>query len=161
MVHDLDLVMTLLNGTPTSVQAIGNRARSPQLDHVVALLGFQGGQTASLSASKITQHKIRELTVICAEAFIVADLLARTVMVYRTSNANYLSQRGKVLYRQEGLIEQVYVPPVEPLYAELEHFAACIRKEQKPRVSGEDSLRVLSVADQIETQALCVQEVAR
>jgi predicted dehydrogenase len=161
MVHDLDLILTTLGAAPADVQAVGSRARSPQLDHVVALLKFQSGQTASLSASKVTQHKVRELSVTCAEAFVVSDFLARTIMVYRASTADYLSQRDKVLYRQEGLIEQVYVPPVEPLYAELEHFFGCVRQGQTPRVSGEDALRVLAVADRIEAQALGVAEVSR
>ncbi len=97
--------------------------RSPQLDHAIALLTFADGCVASLSASKITQHKIRQLSVTCVDAFIIADLLARTVMIYRQSAADYFAHQSEVLYRQEGVIEQVYVPPVEPLYAELQHFA--------------------------------------
>ena len=153
-VHDLDLILTLVGDRPTTVQAVGRKARSPQLDHVEALLTFADGPVVGLSASKVTQHKVRELTVTCADAFVVADFLARTVMVYRQSAADYVAQRGEVLYRQEGVIEQVYVPPVEPLYAELQHFLACVRQGREPQVSGEDALRVLTLADAIEAQAL-------
>ncbi len=61
---------------------------------------------------------------------------------------------------QEALMEQVYVPPVEPLYAELQHFYVCVRHGQKPHVSGEDTLRVLAVADEIEALALRRQGVS-
>jgi predicted dehydrogenase len=163
MVHDLDLMLTLLDAPLVLVQAVGRKARSAQLDHVIAILTFADGRMASLSASKVTQHKIRQLTVTCAEAFIVADLLTRTVMVYRQSTAEYFAQRTEVLYRQEGLIEQVYVPPVEPLYAELQHFLTCICERREPRVRGVDALRVMALAETIEAQALanleCVKEI--
>ncbi len=154
MIHDLDLILHLINSSLTSTQVVGRQVRSPQLDHVLAFLTFANGQVASLSASKITQHKIRQLTVTCVETFVVADLLARTVMIYRQSAADYFAQRNEVLYRQEGLIEQVYVPPVEPLYAELQHFLSCVREGCEPQVSGIDALRVLTLAETIETQAL-------
>jgi predicted dehydrogenase len=154
MVHDLDLILTLMSDRVIAAQAVGRRAQSPQLDHVMAFLTFADGRLASLSASKVTQHKIRQLTVTCAEAFIVADFLARTVMIYRQAASNYVAEQEKILYRQEGLIEQVYVPPLEPLYAELQHFLTCVRERQQPQVSGEDALRVMVLAETIEAQAL-------
>ena len=65
----------------------------------------------------------------------------------------------EVLHRQEGVIEQVYVPPVEPLYAELQHFAICVREGREPRVGAKDALRVMEVADTIEAQALAGLEL--
>jgi virulence factor len=161
MVHDLDLILALVQVPLVMVQGVGRKTRSSQLDHVVALLTFEDGQIATLSASKVTQHKVRQLTVTCADAFVVADFLARTVMVYRQSGADYFAGRGGVLYRQEGLIEQVYVPPVEPLYAEFQHFLTCVREGRQPRVSGEEVLRVMTVAETIEAQALAVSETSR
>lgn len=154
MVHDLDLILNLIEAPIASVQTIGCKARSRQLDHVMTFLTFANGPIACLSASKVTQHKIRQLTVTCAEVFVVADLLARTVMIYRQAAANYLAQRDEVLYRQEGLIEQVYVPPVEPLYAELQHFLACVREGRQPQVGGAEALRVMALAETIEAQTL-------
>lgn len=154
MVHDLDLILTLVNAPLAQAQAIGGKLRSPQLDHVMAILNFANGQMASLTASKVTQHKVRQLSVTCADAFVVADFLTRTVMIYRQSAADYFAQRGEVLYRQEGLIEQVYVPPVEPLYAEIQHFLSCVRNGQRPQVGGADALRVMAVADRIEAEVI-------
>jgi len=158
MIHDLDLVLTLVNAPLADIKAVGSRVRSPKLDHAIALLTFADGCLASLSASKITQHKIRQLSVTCVDAFIVADLLARTVMIYRQSAADYLTHHSEVLYRQEGVIEQVYVPPVEPLYAELQHFATCVREGREPRVSGKDALQVMELAEKIEAQVLAGRE---
>jgi virulence factor len=154
MVHDLDLILTLIRAPLRSVSATGNCIRSTQPDHAMALLTFDGGQMASLAASKITQHKVRQMAVTCAEAFVVADFLTRTVMVHRQSSADYFAQRGEVLYRQEGLIEQVYVPQIEPLYAEIQHFLACVRAGQPPRVGGDEAIRVMAVADEVEQRLL-------
>lgn len=159
MVHDLDLILTLIKVPLVNVQAVGRKVRSPQLDHVMAHLTFSDGRLASLTASKVTQHKIRQLSITCASAFVVADFLMRTVMVFRQETAGFFAQDGKVLYRQEGLIEQVHVPPIEPLYAELQHFLACIREGATPQVSGEVAQHVLTVADKIERQVLTGLEV--
>ncbi len=154
MIHDLDLVLNLMDNQPVDVQTMGRKVLALQLDHVVALLTFANGPLVTLTASKVTQHKVRELTVTCAEAFVVADFLNRTVMIHRQSTADYFARQGGVLYRQEGLIEQVYVPPVEPLYAELRHFLACVQEQVTPLVSGTDALRVIALADRIEAGAL-------
>ena len=154
MVHDLDLILTLIDAPVRTIEATGSRIRSPQPDHVLALLSFETGQVASLSASKITQHKVRQMAITCAEAFVVADMLTRTVMIYRQSAADYFAQRGEVLYRQEGLIEQVYVPQIEPLYAEVQHFLSCVRERRQPLVGSTDAIRVMTVADVIEERVL-------
>lgn len=154
MVHDLDLILNLIPAPLASVSATGSRIRSPQADHAMALLTFDTGQVASLSASKVTQHKVRQMAVTCAEAFVVADFLTRTVMVHRQSSADYFAQRGEVLYRQEGLIEQVYVPQIEPLYAELQHFLACVRDGRQPRVGSNAAIRVMTVAEEIEQRLM-------
>lgn len=154
MVHDLDLILTLVHEPLAAIQATGSRIRSAQPDHAMALLTFANGQVASVSASKVTQHKVRQMAVTCAEAFVVADFLTRTVMIHRQSAADYFAQHGEVLYRQEGLIEQVYVPQIEPLHAELHHFLACIRDGRPPLVGADDAMRVMAVADAIEVKIL-------
>lgn len=154
MVHDLDLILNLIDAPVRTIEATGSRIRSQQPDHALALLSFDTGQVASLAASKITQHKVRQMAITCAEAFVVADLLSRTVMIYRQSAADYFAQRGEVLYRQEGLIEQVYVPQIEPLYAEVQHFLSCVRERRQPLVGSTDAIRVMTVANVIEERVL-------
>lgn len=154
MVHDLDLILTLIREPLAAIQATGSRIQSPQPDHAMALLTFANGQVASLSASKVTQHKVRQMAVTCAEAFVVADFLTRTVMIHRQSAADYFAQHGEVLYRQEGLIEQVYVPQIEPLHAELHHFLSCIREGRQPLIGATEAIRVMAVADAIEEKVL-------
>ncbi|MER2599876.1 MAG: Gfo/Idh/MocA family oxidoreductase [Caldilineales bacterium] len=154
MVHDLDLILTLIGAPLLDVSATGSRVRSSQPDYAAAQLTFASGQIAGVTASKITQHKVRQMAVTCADAYVVADFLTRTVMVHRQSSADYFAQRDEVLYRQEGLIEQVYVPQIEPLAAEIQHFLACVRDGSAPRVGSHEAIRVMTVADRIETGLL-------
>lgn len=153
MVHDLDLLLALVKSPVTSIQAAGIQAKVPCLDHVSAHLLFANGVVANLTASKISQQKVREITVICDEKVAQADLLARTVVVHRQATSDYRAEADRVLYRQEGVIEQVYVPLVEPLYAEISHFLKCVRNGEQPLVGGREAIRVLELAEAIEQAA--------
>lgn len=153
MVHDLDLILDLVKVPVTSIQAAGVRAKVPCLDHVSAHLLFANGAVANLTASKISQQKVREITVICDDRVAQADLLARTVVVHRQATSDYRTEADRVLYRQEGVIEQVYVPLVEPLYAEISHFLKCVRNGEQPLVGGGEAIRVLELAEAIEQAA--------
>ena len=153
MVHDIDLVLELGGSPVTDIQAMGIRARIPCMDHVSAHLLFGNGTLANLTASKISQQKVREITAICEGSVVQADLLARTVVVHRQATSGYRTENDRVSYRQEGLVEQVYVPLVEPLYAELAHFVECVRSQQQPLVGAGDAIRVLELAEAIEQAA--------
>ncbi|MBI4340380.1 MAG: Gfo/Idh/MocA family oxidoreductase [Chloroflexi bacterium] len=153
MVHDLDLCLTLADSPVVDLQALGIQAKVPNLDHASAHLLFASGVMASLTASKISQQKVRELTAICEGGVVQADLLARTVVVHREAISDYRAEQEKVMYRQQGVVEQVYVPMVEPLYAELKHFVDCVREGRTPLVTARDGIRVLELAEAIERSA--------
>ncbi len=153
MVHDLDLVLKLVGSSVAQVQALGIKARVPCIDHATAHLRFDSGVVATLTASKISQQKVREITTICEGCVVHADLLARTVVVHRQASSDYRAEAERVSYRQEGLVEQVYVPMVEPLYTEIEHFIECVRTGQQPLVGADDAIRVLELAEAIEKAA--------
>ncbi|MBI4311501.1 MAG: Gfo/Idh/MocA family oxidoreductase, partial [Chloroflexi bacterium] len=136
MVHDLDIVLKLACSEVVHVQSTGIQAKVPNLDHASAQLLFASGVMANLTASKISQQKVREITAICQDGVVQADLLARTVVVHREAISDYRAEREKVTYRQQGVVEQVYVPMVEPLYAELRSFVECVRTGQTPVVTA-------------------------
>jgi len=62
-----------------------------------------------------------------------------------------LSPRGP---KEVELIEQVYVPQIEPLYAEIQHFLGCVRDHRQPLVGAQDAIGVMTVADLVEEQVL-------
>ncbi|XTZ12044.1 MAG: Gfo/Idh/MocA family oxidoreductase, partial [cyanobacterium endosymbiont of Rhopalodia inflata] len=155
MIHDIDLLLELVGDRVVKLTASGSRAAdSGYLDYVTATLGFANGIVATLTASKVTHRKIRRLAAHCENSLTEADFLNNEILIHRQTTANYTSDYGQVLYRQDGLIEKVYTSNIEPLHAELEHFVHCVRGGDQPSVGGEQALKALRLASLIEQIAL-------
>ncbi|HAC62409.1 MAG TPA: oxidoreductase [Cyanothece sp. UBA12306] len=155
MIHDIDLLLELVGTPVVKLTASGGRvADSGYLDYVTATLGFANGIVATLTASKVTHRKIRRLAAHCQNCLTEADFLNNEILIHRQTTANYSTDYGQVLYRQDGLIEKVYTSNIEPLHAELEHFVHCVRGGDQPSVGGEQALKALRLASLIEQMAL-------
>jgi len=155
MIHDLDLLLDLTASPVVKLTASGTKAnQSGQLDYVTATLGFGDGAIATLTASKVTHRKIRNISAHCQKALIEADFLENEILIHRQTTADYTTNYGQVLYRQDGLIEKVYTSQIEPLYAELDHFVSCIRGGNSPSVGGEQALQALRLATLVEQMAM-------
>lgn len=149
MIHDLDLIAALIGAPPHQVSAHGRSQSGRSIDHAVANLSFRPGPIATLSASRVTQEKVRMIEVIADGAYVQADLLRKSISVHRRTFGQYLDQRTSSTYRQEALIEQIHVPAAEPLMLELAHFVDCVRTGQAPLVSVQDGLLALRLAEEI------------
>lgn len=155
MIHDIDLLLELAEAPVVKLTASGNSGSdSGQLDYVTATLGFANGTISTLTASKVTHRKIRRIVAHCKNSLTEADFLNNEILIHRQTTANYMTDYGQVLYRQDGLIEKVYTSNIEPLHAELEHFVNCVRGGNQPSVGGEQALKALRLASLIEQMAL-------
>jgi predicted dehydrogenase len=155
MIHDIDLLLELAAAPVVRLTASGSRASdSGYLDYVTATLGFANGIVATLTASKVTHRKIRRIAAHCKNSLTEADFLNNEILIHRQTTANYMTDYGQVLYRQDGLIEKVYTSNIEPLHAELEHFVSCVRGGNQPSVGGEQALKALRLASVIEQMVL-------
>jgi predicted dehydrogenase len=155
MIHDIDLLLELVASPVVKLTASGSRAsNSAYLDYVTATLGFSNGIVATLTASKVTHRKMRRIAAHCKNSLTEADFLNNEILIHRQTTANYTTDYGQVLYRQDGLIEQVSTSNIEPLHAELEHFVNCVRGGNQPSVGGEQALKALRLASLIEQMAL-------
>lgn len=155
MIHDIDLLLELAAAPVVKLTASGSRASgSGYLDYVTATLGFANGIVATLTASKVTHRKLRRIVAHCKNSLTEADFLNNEILIHRQTTANYMTDYGQVLYRQDGLIEKVYTSNIEPLHAELEHFVNCVRGGNQPSVGGQQALKALRLASVIEQMAL-------
>jgi predicted dehydrogenase len=153
MIHDLDIVLSLADGEPVEVLAIAQRTRSSTEDLVSALVRFDNGLSASLTASRIGQNKIRTLSLTRAKDFVHVDLLRQDVTIQRVDHSEYLSDEG-TRYRQTGVVELPFLEHRgEPLYLELAHFVESVRAGRPPRVTGLDGLRALELAMRVRSAA--------
>ena len=155
MIHDIDLALDLAGSEPTEIEANGFTAFSGAVDHAIVNLRFDHWPMLSLTASRVTEQKVRSVDVTALEAYVEADLQGKSIDVHYRTVGEYLhqNQRG-VKYRQESVVERIHVPIAEPLHLELDHFVDCVRTRRQPMVTAEHGLRTLRLADQIRKKVL-------
>jgi virulence factor len=143
MIHDLDLVVNLVGSSLEGFSAWGRSFSTQAIDHAVANLSFRNGPIATLSASRVTEQKVRMIEITAEGAYIEADLLGKSIKIHRRARPEFLEGAQ---YRQESIIETIQVPMVEPLVLELRHFIECIQENKTSQVSGSDGLYALQLA---------------
>lgn len=158
MLHDLDVVLSLVNSEIANVSATSPSAitGSVQNDYTVSNLLFEDGIVASFTASRRTEKTVRELAVTTESCVIEVDYLQQDVEIHRRSLPEYVEDNGDITYRHEGLIEVPTIDNTEPLKEELRSFVDASRHRTSPAVDACDGLRVLEVANRIEAAAATV-----
>src|SRR4051795_4394619 len=158
MLHDIHVLTTLSDSPLVRVQASGRRVRSDEhTDYAVATFVFESGLIATLSASRVTEEKVRRLTVTAADAHITLDSMQRSRERSRWTSLR--ADAGESAgYRQESVLERVFVPIEEPLVAQIQSFLRCVRERSVPEVPlsmGTACLQIVDVVrDRIAAQAV-------
>lgn len=150
MIHDIDIVLSLVGENPDSVMSAGIRGNQ----YGTATINFNSETVATLTASRLTQRKVRRLEITAEECVVEVDYIDQTVEIYRQSMPSYIEKDEGVRYRHESVIERPTVPSTEPLKSELDSFLNMVQMGTTPEVSLEDGLRALDLAQTIEAEAL-------
>jgi predicted dehydrogenase len=146
MIHDLELALALAGSDVVRVEGMGCRERTDALDLATALLQFRNGVTATVTASRLGQAKIRRIELTQRSNFVVLDLVRQDLTIHRVDHNEFLAEGG-VRYRQSGLVEIPFLEHRgEPLALELEHFLECVTHRRSPRVTGVQGRRALELA---------------
>jgi predicted dehydrogenase len=148
MIHDIDLLCALAGSPVRQIASQGTNVHSGKPDHVQTLIRLENGIAADLTASRITESKVRRIEVTAKNAFIVANLLDRSLEIMRQTRFLPGMERSTT-YRQENVVEKIYVPMSEPLRTEFTHFAECISTGAKPKTDGDSALKALLICEQI------------
>jgi virulence factor len=144
MIHDIGLVVDLFAEEPVSMDAHGFSVFTDTIDYGLAVIKYEPEVLLTLTASRITEQKIRAISVTTKDAFIEADLLQKTIAVHRRTLGNYVNHKNSgVKYRQESLIERIVVPAAEPLALELQDFISCVSGSKTPQVTAENGYNAL------------------
>lgn len=152
MIHDLDIVLNLVDSPLKSVQAVGASLFSDKEDLANVQLVFESGCVANISASRVTQNKIRTLAVSQKDAYIFLDYTDQDIHIHRQASSFTSLNQKEIRYRQESLIERLFVHRGNPLKLEILHFLDCAMNGADRVVSVEDELRSLDVALQVVRQ---------
>ena len=150
MIHDLDLVLSIVGSEVESFEAVGVPVITNRVDIANVRLRFASGCVANITASRISTDRTRKIRFFQRDAYISIDCGAKAAAVYR------LIRRDSAL---RPVIEGGVIPVVdsEPLRSELEDFAAAVRDGRPPVVGGADGRRAVALAEQItERMAACI-----
>jgi UDP-N-acetylglucosamine 3-dehydrogenase len=154
MIHDVDLVNSLAGGEPVTVSSLTRRVRTDSEDIATCVLTYASGVSASLTASRVSQSKQRQVELTQHANVVVADLLRQQVTIHRVEHAEYIGEQG-ARYRQSGVIEIPYLEHQgEPLLLELRHFIDSVRNRTQPIVGGQQGLTALATALRIRDEAI-------
>ena len=153
MVHDLDVILYLMGNQVKDTIAIGVDGTNG-FDHVTALVSFEGGSMASLTASRITQNQIRKLEVTTKEDFYSVDYSNQELLIFRQGRVdNDGMAEGR--YVLDVDTRRVFVRRTEPLVSELEHFIGVIRGDRENEVDGRQGLNALNLVWDIQEKLGC------
>ncbi len=155
MIHDVEVVMSLVKSEVKNVHvaAVKTPDHPAGKDYITALLEFENGVIADLTASRITQARVRTLTVTTDTNYIDMDFINQSINVHTQGRMPYVNQEeipDWMNYGLKGSVEQLFIPTNQPLQAELTHFISCVNGQSTPRITGEDALSALRVLWKIE-----------
>lgn len=150
MIHDMEVIQSLVKSPVAKVHASAVRTPSSPngKDYITALIEFENGVTANLTASRITQARVRTLSVTTDTNYIDMDFINQSINVHSQGRMPYVNQEEIpewMHYGLKGSVEQLFIPTNQPLQAELNHFLNCVRGTETPRISGEAALNALRV----------------
>ena len=150
MIHDIEVVQNLVKSPVKDVEAMSVRTPDNESgkNYISALVQFENGVTANLTASRITQARVRTLTVTTDTNYIDMDFINQSINVHSQGRMPYVNQESIpdwMNYGLKGSVEQLFIPTNQPLQAELTHFIACVNGTATPRITGEKALEALKV----------------
>ena len=145
MIHDLDLVLSLDGTEAVQVDAVGVPVLTPRVDIANARLRFASGLIANLTASRVSQDRVRKFRIFAPRTYVSADLATREAQVYHLGEPRE-DGRPEIQLEQSQAAD---VPESEPLRRQLESFVQAVKQRTAPVVSGRDGRRALALALEI------------
>ena len=137
MIHDLDLLLALVRSQPTRIHAIGVPVLSTSEDIANARIEFASGCVANLTASRVSEERIRRIRLFQEDCYLSID--------YQQQTAELARKHGRAIERTA-----LDVRRRPPLDEQLEAFLHAVRSRQRPVVSGEEARDALALALRIE-----------
>jgi len=140
MIHDLDVVLSLVDSEVDSIDAVGVPVLTGRVDIANARVRFKNGCLANLTASRISRDRVRKIRFFQPSAYLSIDYAAQKIEMYKLVTGAGLPsiQGGDIPVVQE-----------EPLVRELADFVDAVTSARPPRVTGEQGRRALALAQQI------------
>ena len=152
MIHDLDLVLWLVETPVRDVRAVGLAVLSDKVDIANARVEFENGAVANFTASRVSTEKVRKFRYFQPSEYISVDFARRDALVIRVDRSKANPEIG---------FQKLETRPDDPLRAEIQHFLDCVKTRRPPLVGGREGRAALVLAERvmncIETHAAKVE----
>ena len=140
MIHDLDILLALVNEPVTEVKAVGIPVLTDKVDIAHARLEFAGGAVANVTASRVSTERVRKMRFFPQHEYISLDYTRRDALRIGVKKAGPQPEFG---------FEKLNAPVVEPLQAELEAFVEAMRTRKEPPTNGAAGRAALALAGRV------------
>src|SRR3972149_3579897 len=155
MIHDIDVILSFIKSNIKKIDANGVAVVSDNVDIANARIQFENGAVANVTASRISQKKMRKMRLFLRDPYIALDFITGVSEVYRLLPVDEQVQPSFISFGEIGVGDKkkrlVYEQPeqkqVNALKYELQLFVNSIINNQKPVITGDDGLRALRVAE--------------
>jgi len=155
MIHDIDIILSLVKSEVKNIEASGVAVVSDTLDIANARIQFENGAVANVTASRISQKKMRKMRIFQRDNYIALDFITGVSEVYRLVPVNEKVDSAFISFGEIGIgdkkkrvvYEQPDIKEVNALKYELELFVKSVIEKKPPVVSGEDGLKALKIAE--------------
>jgi predicted dehydrogenase len=147
MIHDIDIILSLVGSPIRQVAAIGTPVLTPHIDIASARLEFENGAVANVVASRVSEKKTRRIRVFQPTGYLSLNFVDQTIDIAYPEVAP--GRERPRIHR-----ERIEVEPVKPLDRELEAFVECVRTSRAPLVDGRVGLEALGVALEVQSSIL-------
>ncbi len=157
MIHDIDIILSLVKSEVKNVEASGVAVVSNTLDIANARIQFENGAVANVTASRISQKKMRKMRIFQKDNYLSLDFITGVSEVYRLVPVDEKVDSAFISFGEIGIGERkkriVYEQPelkeINALKYELGLFVNSVLEDKLPVVTGVDGLKALKVADTI------------
>ncbi|MBU0599728.1 Gfo/Idh/MocA family oxidoreductase [bacterium] len=149
VIHDVDIVLNLVNSPVKNINVAAQSVVSSYEDIANIQMVFENGCIANITASRVTENKIRTLAITQKEAYIYLDYANQDLHIHRQASSKYILSREMLRYKQESFIERLFVHRDNPLKLELKDFIECILTKNQSFEELQDNLKSLEITLEI------------
>lgn len=142
MIHDIDIILTLVNSKIVQMDVIGAKVLSQNEDIANVRLKFENGCVTNISASRVSLDKFRKIRIFQDDSYISLDYAEQSLKIYKKKS-------DIVTLISDIEVIKPKLKTEEPLKRELEHFINCVKTGKEPLVTGEHGRDALEVALEI------------
>ncbi len=149
MIHDLDIIIGLVNSKVVAMHPLGRQVSTPLPDIAIVQIAFANGVIANITSSRASQIKRRTMSIHQEDAFIQLDFTTQDISIHRHTSTSVQVGNSQLRYKQESMVERLFVYKENPLKLEVETFIEAVRSGEN-LADPEQDLEALKVTLELE-----------